>query len=130
MIAPAIHTDTVRVMLVDDHLDSVVSVGRLLRLLGYDVRAALDGLRALSCAAEFHPDVALIDLSLPGLDGFSVARRLRAQDSTRATRLIAMTGWATKECEWRTREAGFDLHLVKPVTAQALTTVLSGAHVG
>lgn len=128
MIAPAVGADIVRVMLVDDHLDSVVSLGRLLRLLGYDVRAALDGLHALSCAEEFRPDVALIDLSLPGLDGYSVARRMRALAATRQTRLIAMTGWATKECEWRTREAGFDLHLLKPVSVQTLNNVLSGVH--
>jgi CheY-like chemotaxis protein len=128
MIAPAIRADAMRVMLVDDHFDSVVSVGRLLRLLGYDVRAALDGLRALSCAEEFRPEAALIDLSLPGLDGFSVARRMRSLDATRDTRLIAMTGWATKECAWRSREAGFDLHLVKPVSVETLSEALSGAH--
>jgi CheY-like chemotaxis protein len=126
MIAPPLHAGSMRVMLVDDHLDSVVSMGRLLRLLGYDVRAALDGLRALSCAEEFRPEVALIDLSLPGLDGFSVARRMRGLDATRETRLIAMTGWATKECAWRSREAGFDLHLVKPVSVEMLSDALSG----
>ena len=128
MIAPPLGADVTRVMLVDDHLDSLVSLGRLLRLLGYDVRASLDGLDALSYAEEFRPDVALIDLSLPGLDGFAIARRLRYLDATRETRLIAMTGWATKECEWRTREAGFDLHLVKPVSVKTLSDALSGAH--
>jgi CheY-like chemotaxis protein len=117
-----------RVMLVDDHVDCAVSMGRLLRLLGYDVRVALDGLLALSCAEDFRPEVALIDLSLPGLDGFSVARRMRTLDATRTTRLIAMTGWATKECEWRTREAGFELHLLKPISVQSLAHALSGAH--
>jgi CheY-like chemotaxis protein len=128
MSAYQLSGEAMRVMLVDDHLDSVVSVGRLLRVLGYDVRAALDGLRALACAAEFHPDAALIDLSLPGLDGFTVARRMRALDATRGTWLIAMTGWATRESKWRTRDAGFDLHLVKPVSVHALTEALSGAH--
>jgi CheY-like chemotaxis protein len=118
--------EAMRVMLVDDNVDSLVSVGRLLRVLGYDVRAVCDGLEALSCAAEFRPDVALIDLSLPGLDGCDVARRLRALDATRDTRLIAMTGWATREHESRTREAGFDLHLVKPLSVNVLTNVLSG----
>jgi CheY-like chemotaxis protein len=117
-----------RVLLVDDHFDSVVSIGRLLRLLGYDVRVALDGLEALSCAEEFRPHVALIDLSLPGLDGFAVARRLRYLDATRETRLVAMTGWSTKECAWHAREAGFDLHLVKPVSVKMLTDALSGIH--
>jgi CheY-like chemotaxis protein len=129
MSAAVLHPEpAMRVMLVDDHLDCVVSMGRLLRLLGYDVRAALDGIRALACAEEFRPEVALIDLSLPGLDGFSVARRMRMLDATRTARLIAMTGWATKECEWRTREAGFDLHLLKPVSVKSLTNALSGVH--
>lgn len=128
MIAPLVRADAVRVMLVDDHLDSVVSVGRLLRVLGYDVRAALDGLHALSCAEEFRPDAALIDLSLPGLDGFTVARRMRSLDATRDTRLIAMTGWATKECARQSREAGFEQHLVKPFSVKTLSEVLSGVH--
>jgi CheY-like chemotaxis protein len=122
-------TEAMRVMLVDDHVDSVVTVGRLLRMLGYDVRAALDGLKALTCAEEFRPDVALIDLSLPGLDGYGVARRLRELDATRDTRLIAMTGWATKESQWRTRDAGFDLHLVKPLSVSEITSALSWGRV-
>src|SRR5690348_14361834 len=77
-----------RIMLVDDHLDSVVSMGRLLKLMGYEVRAALDGMSALQCAEDFNPDVALIDLSLPGLDGYSVARRIRDSGIARGTRLI------------------------------------------
>jgi CheY-like chemotaxis protein len=117
-----------RVMLVDDHEDSLVSVGRLLRLLGYEVRAERDGLNALSCAKEFQPDVALIDLSLPGIDGCDVARGLRAQVATRDTWLIAMTGWATEESASRTRDAGFDLHLVKPLSVHELTTAISGGH--
>jgi CheY-like chemotaxis protein len=126
MSPPIANAGAMRVMLVDDNLDSLVSVGRLLSVLGYDVRAEQDGLNALSCAEEFRPDVALIDLSLPGMDGCAVARRLRALDATRDTRLIAMTGWATAESQSRTRDAGFDLHLVKPLSVDALTDALSG----
>ena len=126
MRPPAPNAVAMRVMLVDDNLDSLVSVGRLLSVLGYDVRAEQDGLKALSCAEEFRPDVALIDLSLPGMDGCAVARRMRALDATRDTRLIAMTGWATAESQSRTRDAGFDLHLVKPLSVDALTDALSG----
>ena len=118
-----------RVMLVDDHMASLISIARLLRVLGYDVRAARDGFRALTCAEEFRPDVSLIDLSLPGLDGCDVARRLRALAVTRDTRLIAMTGWSTEESTDRTREAGFDLHLVKPLSVNMLTNALSGGRV-
>jgi CheY-like chemotaxis protein len=127
MNVPMSNATATRVMLVDDHLDSLVSVGRLLSVLGYDVRAEQDGQTALSCAAEFRPDVALIDLSLPDMDGCAVARRMRALDATRDTRLIAMTGWATQESQTRTRDAGFDLHLVKPLSVDELTDALSGA---
>jgi len=119
--------DAMRVLLVDDNLDSLVSIGRLLCVLGYEVRAEQDGLKALSCAAEFRPDVALIDLTLPGLDGCEIARRMRDLEATRHARLIAMTGWATKESEVRTHDAGFDLHLVKPLSVIELTNALSGA---
>jgi len=80
-----------RVLLVDDHVESVLSVGRLLRSQGYQVRAALSGIEAVSAAVDFLPDVALIDLSLPLLDGFAVARKLRSMSSTRATFLVALT---------------------------------------
>jgi CheY-like chemotaxis protein len=124
---PRFRTDATRLLLVDDHLDSLVSIGRLLSVLGYDVRAEQDGLKALSCAVEFRPDVAFIDLSLPGLDGCAVARRMREMEATRDACLIAMTGWATEECESRTRDAGFDLHLVKPLSINELTNALAWA---
>ena len=95
-------------LLVEDHVDSALSVARLLRALGYDVCVAFDGIEALRCAAEFRPEAAFIDLSLPHLDGFSVAERLRAMSETRDARLIAMTGWATDECAALARNAGFD----------------------
>ncbi|MFL5606731.1 MAG: response regulator [Gemmatimonadaceae bacterium] len=125
MRVPVFCSEATRVIVVDDHLDSLVSVGRLLRVLGYDVRTEQDGPTALSCAEEFRPDVALIDLSLPGMDGCAVARHMRALDATRDTRLIAMTGWTTQESQSRTRDAGFDLHLVKPLSVNVLTSALT-----
>ena len=125
MIDSITSREAMKVMIVDDHADSLLSVGRLLRVLGYDVRAARDGLQAITCAETFHPDAALIDLSLPGLDGCGVARRLRELEATRGTRLIAMTGWGTRESESLTREAGFHMHLVKPLTMNVLTDALS-----
>jgi CheY-like chemotaxis protein len=116
-----------RVLLVDDHVDSAVSIGRVLRALGYEVCIAFDGLAAVERAAEFHPEASLIDLSLPLLDGFDVARRLRAMPETRDSLLIAMTGWGAEECAARTRAVGFDLHLVKPLSVDALTGALSAA---
>lgn len=120
-------TPRMRVLVVDDQIDCVVSVGRLLDALGYHVRLALDGLVALECAAQFRPQAALVDLSLPRLDGFGVAERLRAVPETRDTYLIAMTGWSTDEIRKQVQAGGFDLHLVKPLSADTLTDALSGA---
>jgi CheY-like chemotaxis protein len=121
--------EPIRVMLVDDHVDSLISIARLLRVLGYDVRVAPNGPRALASAERFHPEAALIDLSLPGMDGFTIARRLRMTDWGREVLLIAMTGWESAEYARRTREVGFDVHLVKPLSVDALTTALSAARV-
>src|SRR5690348_5721196 len=84
-----------RVLVVDDHVDCVLSIGRLLEALGYRVRLALDGRGAVDSASHFRPEAALVDLSLPDLDGFGVAERLRALPETRDAYLIAMTGWGT-----------------------------------
>ena len=81
----------------------------------------------MQCAPEFRPEAAFIDLSLPQLDGFEVAKRLRGTAETRDTRLIAMTGWATDECAALTRVAGFDLHLVKPLSIGTLAAALATA---
>ena len=116
-----------RVLLVDDYADSAISMGRLLRAMGYDVRVAFDGLDAVRCATEFLPDAAFVDLSLPLLDGFGVAERLRSRRETRGMRLIAMTGWSTDEAISRARAAGFDLHLVKPLSVDSLTGALASA---
>jgi CheY-like chemotaxis protein len=128
--ASAANGGGLRVLLVDDHVESVVSVGRLLRSQGYQVRAALSGIEAVSAAVDFLPDVALIDLSLPLLDGFAVARKLRSMSSTRATFLIALTGWDSEDIVERARSAGFDRHIVKPLSFDAMRAVLSEAHAG
>jgi CheY-like chemotaxis protein len=119
-----------RVLLVDDHVESVISLGRLLRAQGYQVRAALSGIEAVSSAVDFLPDVALIDLSLPLLDGFAVARKLRSMSSTRGAFLIALTGWDSDDIIARARSAGFDRHMVKPISLDGMLAVLSEAHAG
>jgi two-component system CheB/CheR fusion protein len=113
-----------RVLVVDDHVASVTSLSLVLSLLGYDVRCAFDGLEAVRCAAEFKPEVAILDLSLPLLDGYGVAQRLRAMEETRDTLLVAMTGWGSATVSERVRASGFDLHLVKPVSVDRLTDAL------
>jgi CheY-like chemotaxis protein len=118
-----------RVLLVDDHLDTASSIGRLLNSLGYEVCVALDGYDALYCAARFQPDIALVDLSLPGVDGFGVAEAMRGMRETRSTLLIALTGWSAESVSDQARAAGFDLHLVKPVSLDALMHALETTRV-
>lgn len=113
-----------RVLVVDDHVASVTSLSLVLSLLGYDVRCAFDGVEALRCAAEFKPEIAILDLSLPLLDGYAVAKRMRAMDATRETLLVAMTGWGSATVSEQVRASGFDLHLVKPVSVDRLTDAL------
>jgi two-component system CheB/CheR fusion protein len=113
-----------RVLVVDDHVDCVLSIGRLLEALGYRVCMATDGTGALDCAPEFRPQAALVDLSLPDLDGFGVAQGLRAMPETRDTYLIAMTGWGTDDIRARVEAGGFDRHLVKPLSAVVLSKAL------
>ena len=114
-----------RVLLVEDHVSSAYSIGRLLTHFGYDVRIERDGLSAIRAAREFLPTIALIDLTLPIVDGFGVAQQVRANPATRSTLLIAMTGWSDAEHEAKALAAGFDKHLVKPLSAAALLDALA-----
>src|SRR5918993_4790950 len=104
-----------RVLLVDDNRDFVMSLAALLELEGHDVRTTFEATSAQTVAGEFRPDIAFVDLGMPHVSGFELARRLRAQPNTNGTVLIAVTGWGKEEDRQRSREAGFDLHLVKPV---------------
>ena len=114
-----------RVLLVDDHIESIVSAGKLLEAYGYEVRMAFNGLQAVSTAVRFRPDVAFIDLSLPMLDGYGVAKQLRAMPETRDARLIALTGWGADDVMTEVRDAGFDLHIVKPLSFDAMLAALA-----
>ncbi|MEO7726071.1 MAG: ATP-binding protein [Burkholderiales bacterium] len=113
-----------RILLADDNIDFVESLAMLLQALGHDVRVAHDGLAALEAAAKFRPDVAFLDIGLPGLNGYELARRLHAAPATKNTALIAVTGWGQDDDRRRAREAGFVHHLVKPVELEAIEQVL------
>ena len=113
-----------RVLVADDNADSADSLAEILRLLGNDTRVARDGQQALDVAAAFRPSVALIDLGMPKLNGFDVARRLREQPWGRDITLVAVTGWGQDEDRRRSNEAGFDLHVVKPVDPAQLERLL------
>jgi CheY-like chemotaxis protein len=113
------------VLVVDDHADGATSMCRLLRVLGYDARQASDGLAGLDAAAEFRPDVVLLDIAMPRLSGYDVARRLRAEPWGKEMLLIAVTGWGQDGDKQRAADAGFDCHLTKPVAVADLTRALS-----
>jgi CheY-like chemotaxis protein len=107
-----------RVLVVDDNRDAATSLAEFLRLDGHESLAVYGGKEALAAVTSFKPDVVLLDIGLPELDGYEVAQRLRASGST--VRLIALTGYGQAEDVQRTRAAGFDAHLVKPVDFAAL----------
>ncbi len=113
-----------RVLVVDDNVDAAESLATLLRLEGQDVRVAHDGPAALEAAPAYRPDVVFLDIGMPGMDGYEVARRLRREPGLEGVLLVALTGWGQDEDRRRSREAGFDEHLVKPVDPAAVATLL------
>jgi CheY-like chemotaxis protein len=113
-----------RILVVDDHRDAARILGLLLESLGHEVQTANDGHNALDAVPKFKPDVVFLDIGLPQLDGYEVARRLRALPDGRGLRLVALTGWGHAEARRNSREAGFDDHLVKPVAAKTLRELL------
>jgi signal transduction histidine kinase/ActR/RegA family two-component response regulator len=116
-----------RVLVVDDNVDAAESMGMVLELLGLEHRISYDGATALDAVADFEPDVVLLDIGMPGMDGYEVARRLRSTHPDTGIRLIALTGWSQPQDRERTRAAGFDHHLSKPVDIGALQALLDGA---
>jgi CheY-like chemotaxis protein len=113
-----------RVLVVDDNADALESLSRLVNLMGNDVRQAHDGLEAIDVARSFRPDIVLMDLGMPNLNGYEAARRMRQEPWARDVSLVATTGWGQEEDRRRTAEAGFDRHLVKPIEITSLREVL------
>jgi CheY-like chemotaxis protein len=116
------------VLIVDDDEDTAMSLALLLELEGLHARFATDGVRALDAFEKFLPDVVLLDLGLPGLDGYEVARRMRASTCGCHALVIAVTGWTQAEVRQRSRDAGCDYHLVKPVDLRLLRGLLSSGN--
>jgi len=123
--APAKACGHLRVLIVDDNRDNVESLRMLMGLLGHVVRIALEGIEGIRAAEEFHPDVVLLDIGMPDLDGHEVCRRIRAHEWGRRMVLIAQTGWGQEEDRRRTQAAGFDYHLVKPIDYAGLSAILA-----
>ena len=114
-----------RVLVVDDNEDAAASLGMLLEMAGHEVRTAHDGEAALAAAEDFRPDVAFLDIGLPRMNGYEVAERIRGQAWGNEILLIALTGWGQDSDRLRSKEAGFDRHLVKPVDPATLLEMLS-----
>jgi two-component system CheB/CheR fusion protein len=103
------------VLVVDDHPDAVESMASVLQLQGHDVRVAQNGLAAIEMAHSFRPSVVLLDIGLPDMDGYAIARRLRSAPETHDCVLVALTGYGQPEDRLRSKVNGFDHHLVKPI---------------
>ncbi|HUP08575.1 MAG TPA: ATP-binding protein [Caldimonas sp.] len=121
---PPGHAKALDVLVADDNVDLATSLGDVLTSVGHRVRLAHDGRAAYDAALEAAPDVALLDIGMPGLNGYDLARRLRMEPRTRNVVLVAITGWGQEADKLRAREAGFDHHLVKPVEPEALFALL------
>jgi PAS domain S-box-containing protein len=115
-----------RILVVDDNRDAVDSLGMLLKVMGHTVRTAYDGLEAVDAAATFKPEIVLLDIGLPRLNGYEAARRIRELAVEKGVLLVALTGWGQEEDRRRSKDAGFDHHLVKPVDPAELQRLLAG----
>ncbi len=121
---PVPHVAARRVLIADDNLDAVEALSALLETLGHDVRVAHDGAEALAVGGAFEPEIVLLDLGMPVMDGLEAARRMRQQPWGQRATLVAVTGWGQQRDRERTAEAGFDAHMVKPLTDLDLLQVL------
>ena len=122
---PASAAATLRILVVDDNRDSAETLELMLRHRGNSVSLAYDGEAAVQAATEFQPDVVVLDIGLPKLNGYEACRRIRQQTTGRRMIIIALTGWSRDEDRKLTREAGFDYHVVKPVSPNSMWTLIA-----
>jgi DNA-binding response OmpR family regulator len=116
-----------RILVVDDDKDGVASLSMLLTMVGHETTVAHDGVEAVDVAENFKPHIVLLDLDLPKLNGYDVCRQMRAASWGNQALIVAVTGWPDESHRQEALAAGFDMHLVKPVSAEVFMTVLSAA---
>jgi CheY-like chemotaxis protein len=116
---------TKRVLVVDDHPDSARSLAKVLEILGHAARAITDSRDAVEEAKRFKPNLAIIDLAMPHVDGWELAKLLRADAELKHVCLIALTGFGDEKSRQKTRAAGFDAHLLKPADAEMLRSIIA-----
>jgi CheY-like chemotaxis protein len=114
-----------RILIVDDNRDAAQSLAMMMKMMGHELQTADDGLEAVQAAAAFRPEVVLLDIGLPKLNGYEVAREIRHQSWGQRMVLIALTGWGQEEDKRRALDAGFDYHLTKPVEAESIEKLLA-----
>jgi CheY-like chemotaxis protein len=114
-----------RVLVVDDNVDTVLSFSMLLRASGYDVQSAHDGPAAVQAAIDYRPDIVLLDIGLPGLNGYEVAKRIRQHPELKHVALVALTGYGQDSDRRASCQAGFTHHLVKPASFEDLQKILA-----
>jgi len=120
----AVPSSARRILVVEDNTDAAITMRDFLELSGHEVQLAASGADGVQAARDFHPEIVLCDIGLPGMDGFEVAAALRRDPTTSSARLIAVTGYGGDEDRRRSKEAGFDLHLTKPVDPAKLRALL------
>jgi CheY-like chemotaxis protein len=119
-----------RVVIVDDNQDAARTMAMLVEKLGGSARTAYDAESGISAVRAFRPDIVLLDIGMPGMDGYEACRRIRQQPSERPVIVVAVTGWGQDQDKQRALDAGFDAHLTKPVDPAALAQLLAGSPVG
>jgi len=119
-----------RILVADDNRDSADSLATMLSMMGHETSAAYDGSEAIQKAASYRPDVIVLDVGMPILDGYEAARHIRSQPWSNGVVLVALTGWGQEEDRARARRAGFDFHLTKPANPEALVRLLAGVASG
>jgi CheY-like chemotaxis protein len=123
--APAQPTVGHRILLADDNVDAATSLALMLQMMGHEVRTAHDGLEAVAAASEFRPDLILMDIGMPKLNGYDACRRIREQPGGKDVVMVALTGWGQDEDKRRSEEAGFNTHLIKPVEPATIENLLT-----
>jgi len=113
-----------RILVADDNIDAASSLGMLLEMMGHEVCIVHDGVEAVEKATTFGPDIILLDLGMPQLNGYEACARIREQPSNKRTLIVALTGWTQEDKKQRSQRAGVDLHLIKPVELPALEQLL------
>lgn len=124
-VPPEMEPRRFKILVVDDNRDSALSLAMMLSIMGHETRTAHDGESAVSTAESFRPEVVLLDIGLPKLNGYEVAQRIRENGWGRSMFLIAVTGWGQDEDRQRSTEVGLNVHMVKPVEPATLEKLLA-----